>query len=110
MSPGQEVEARIGVPHERIVDFCRRWHVLELALFGSVLRDDFGPESDVDVLVSFDPENTPSLLDHVEMQDELAELFARPVDLVSRRGVERSENPFWKRSILGSARVVYAGT
>ena len=103
-----DVEARIELPSERIVDFCRRWHVVELALFGSVLRDDFGPESDVDVLVTFDPENTPSLFDHVEMQDELAEIFGRPVDLVSRRGVEQSENPFWKRAILGSARVLYA--
>jgi hypothetical protein len=104
----QDVEARIGLPRERIADFCHRWHVVELALFGSVLRDDFGTESDVDVLVTFDPENTPSLLDHVEMQDELAEIFGRPVDLVSRRGVERSGNPFWVRAILGSARVLYA--
>lgn len=108
MFPDPAVETRIGVPRGRIVDFCRRWNIVELALFGSVLRDDFGPESDVDVLVTFDPENTPSLLDHVEMQDELAEIFARPVDLVSRRGVERSQNPFWQKSIFGSARVVYA--
>ena len=103
-----DVEAGIELPGERIAEFCRRWHVVELALFGSVLRDDFGPASDVDVLVTFDPENTPSLFDRVDMQDELAEIFGRPVDLVSRRGVEQSENPFWKRSILGTARIVYA--
>jgi hypothetical protein len=103
-----DIKARVELPRERIAEFCGRWHVMEFALFGSVLRDDFGPESDVDVLVTFDPENTPSLFDHVDMQDELAEIFGRPVDLVSRRGVEQSGNPFWQRSILGSARVVYA--
>ncbi|HEU0076809.1 MAG TPA: nucleotidyltransferase family protein [Longimicrobiaceae bacterium] len=102
-----DVDAKIELPGERIAAFCRRWHVVELALFGSVLRDDFGPASDVDVLVTFDPENTPSLFDHVDMQDELAEIFGRPVDLASRRGVEQSPNPFRRKAILGSARTIY---
>ncbi len=102
------ISARLDLPREAIVEFCRRHRIRKLSLFGSVLRDDFGPESDVDVLASFDPENGPSLFDHVDMQDELAEIFGRPVDLVNRAGLEQSQNPFWKRSILGSAQVVYA--
>jgi predicted nucleotidyltransferase len=98
-----------NLPHEKIAEFCRKWNVSEFALFGSVLRDDFRPDSDVDVLVSFPSyEATPSLFDHVDMQDELAEIFGRPVDLVSKKGVEESENRFWKKAILESARVVYA--
>ena len=96
------------VPDERLAEFCRRWKIKELALFGSALRSDFGPESDVDVLAAYMPEADWSLLDHVQMQDELAELLGRPVDLVSRRAVERSDNPIRRRAILESAQVIYA--
>ncbi len=99
---------RLNVPEDRIAEFCRKWRVNELALFGSVLRDDFRPDSDVDVLVTFAPDAAPSLFDHVDMQDELAEIFGREVDLVNRKGLEQSRNPFWKKAILGSARTVYA--
>ena len=98
----------IDLPLERIAEFCRKWKVTEFALFGSVLRDDFGPGSDVDVLVTFAPEATVSLFDYPEMQDELEEVFSRPVDLLNREGVEQSLNPLRKKAILGSARVVYA--
>lgn len=100
----------LDVSPERIAEFCQRWRVNEFALFGSVLRDDFSPESDVDVLVSFEPPSPWSLFDHVEMQDELTQIFGRRVDLVSRKGVEHSANPLRKRAILDSARVVYAAT
>ncbi|WP_420127300.1 nucleotidyltransferase family protein [Longimicrobium sp.] len=100
---------KLSLPYEQIVEFCRKWNVSEFALFGSVLRDDFRVDSDVDVLVSFPSyEATPSLFDHVEMQDELVEMFGRPVDLLTRGGVEGSRNPIRKRAILESARVVYA--
>lgn len=89
-----------NIPQERIEEFCRRWKVREFALFGSILRDDFGPESDVDVMVDFAAEDTPSLLDHVAMQEELADLLARRVDLVTRRAVEESRNPIWRRAVL----------
>lgn len=82
--------------------FCCRWAVAELALFGSVLRDDFGPESDIDILVTFLPEAEWSLLDHVQMEMELAELLGRHVDLVTRRAVERSQNPLIEISIKHS--------
>lgn len=85
--------------------FCRRWKVRELAYFGSVLRDDFGPRSDVDVLVSFDDEAPWSLWDLTTMQDELTSLFGRHVDLVEREGLR---NPFRRDRILKTRRVVYA--
>ena len=92
---------------ERLREFCLRWTITELSLFGSVLREDFGPESDVDVLISFAPGARWTLLDHVEMRDELMELFGRDVDLVTRRAVERSPNYLRRKEILNSAQVVY---
>jgi uncharacterized protein len=98
----------LHLPHEQIAAFCRKWNVTEFALFGSVLRDDFGPESDVDVLVTFaSPELTPSLFEHVDMQDELEVIFGRKVDVVNRKGVERSMNRFRRQAVLGSARTIY---
>lgn len=102
---------KLSLPYEQIAEFCRKWNVSEFALFGSVLRDDFRPDSDVDVLVSFPSyDATPSLFEHVEMQDELVEIFGRRVDLLTRGGVEDSRNPIRKQAILTSARVVYAAS
>ena len=97
----------IKLPADRIADFCRRWKVKEFALFGSVLRDDFNPDSDIDVLVMFAPEADWSLFDHVTMQDELKAIFGRTVDLVSRRGIERSQNYIRRKAILSSAEVIH---
>jgi len=99
---------RIPIPRQEIAVFCERWGIAELALFGSVLRDDSSPESDVDVLVSFKSDARPTLFDMVRMQDELQGIFARKVDLVSRRGIERSRNNIRKSAILDSAEVVHA--
>ncbi len=99
---------KLSLPYEQIAEFCRKWHVTEFALFGSVLRDDFRPDSDVDVLVTFAPEARISLFDFPDMKEELETIFARKVDLISRRGVEQSRNPIRKKAILESARVVYA--
>ncbi len=93
---------------ELIEDFCRRWKVREFSLFGSVLREDFNDSSDVDVMVSFQSNAGWSLLDHVAMRDELAALFGRNVDLVTRKGVERSRNNLRRSAILDTAKVVYA--
>jgi hypothetical protein len=98
----------IDIPKNQIADFCRRWKITELALFGSVLRDDFRSDSDVDVLVTFAPDARWSLFDHVDMEDELRQVLGRPVDLVNRRGIERSRNPLRRRAILESAQVVHA--
>jgi hypothetical protein len=97
-----------GVSAERLAEYCRRWKISELALFGSVLRDDFRPESDVDILVTFGPDARWSIFDLVAMQDELAEIFGRKVDLVSRRGLEFSRNHLRRKEILSKTVVVYA--
>jgi predicted nucleotidyltransferase len=97
----------IQIPKEKIADFCRKWKIVELSLFGSVLRDDFRPDSDVDVLVAFSPDAEWSLLDHMAMEEELAAIFSRKVDLISRKAIERSENYIRRNAILESAQPYY---
>jgi len=96
---------RLGVTLSQIEEFCRKWRVREFSLFGSVLRDDFGPDSDVDVLVAFEDDAPWSLWDIVEMREDLEALFGRQVDLVEKRALR---NPFRKREILRAHEVVYA--
>ena len=102
-----DMNAHIDMPTDKIADFCQRWQITELALFGSVLRDDFGPDSDVDVLVSFGESARHTLFDLDDMEHELKEIFGRKVDLVSRRGIEASRNYLRRNSILKSAQVIY---
>ena len=104
----ERLAARIGVPMNVIKAFCDRWQVEELALFGSVLRNDFGPDSDIDVLVRLRTERTPGLFGIAGMERELAELLARRVDLVNRAAIDGSRNYIRRKAILESARVVYA--
>ena len=94
------------LPMEAIQQFCRRWKIRELALFGSVLRTDFRPDSDVDVLVTFHDDAEWGLLDHMQMQQELATLLHRPIDLVSKRALERSANWVRREAILNTAQVL----
>ncbi len=101
---GFAVALAIEIDRERIADFCRRWKITEFSFFGSVLRGDFSRESDVDVLVSFAPDSHWSLFDLMDMEDELAELFGRKVDLVSRNGLR---NPFRRHEILRTRQVMY---
>ena len=96
---------RLTVDRERIGAFCRKWKVQELAVFGSALRDDFGPDSDIDVLVDLRPGHGLTLYDWVDMIDELSQIFGRNVDLVAKRGLK---NPFRRQAILQSAKVLYA--
>jgi len=98
------VQAAIDIPQQEIADFCQRNHITKLALFGSVLRDDFGPESDVDVLVEFDPEHIPGLA-FISMQDELAAIFQRRVDLLTFTGISK----YFRKKILREAQNVYVG-
>jgi predicted nucleotidyltransferase len=100
--------ASLGLMTPAVVDFCQRWKVAELAVFGSALRDDFRPDSDIDLLVTFQPDADWSLLDQSTMEDELSSLLGRKVDLVSRRAIERSENWIRRRAILESAQLVHA--
>ena len=98
---------QIDLPRDRIAAFCRKWSITELALFGSVLREDFRPQSDVDVLVSFAPGASWGLLEHAAMQEELSEVLGRKVDLVSRRAIEASTNRIRREAILASTQAVY---
>lgn len=90
-----------------VAAFCRRWQVRELAVFGSALREDFRPDSDVDVLVTFEPDANWGLLELTTMESELTALLGRRVDLVSRRAIERSGNWIRRQAILDSAEVVH---
>lgn len=98
----------LPVSKRAVARFCRQWKVAELAFFGSVLREDFRPDSDVDVLVAFLPGATWSLFDLVNMQSELESLLGRKVDLVERAAIEQSPNYIRRKSILESAQVFYA--
>lgn len=104
----QTLFARLRAAPEEIAAFCSRWNVTELALFGSVLRDDFNEQtSDIDVLVSFPPDKGWSYNAAFEMREELMQLFQRQVDLISKASLERSTNWIRKRDILASAQVIY---
>lgn len=96
----------VEIPTASLESFCHKWRVRELSLFGSVLRDDFGPESDVDVLVSFADDAPWSLWDLTAMSDELSGLVGRRVDLVEKEGLR---NPFRRHTILKTRKVIYDG-
>ncbi len=99
------MNANVKVDPDVLAEFCRKWRVRELSIFGSALRDDFGPDSDLDVLVSFDP-GTPLDIDGLlDMKEELETLFGRPVDLVEK---EALRNPWRKHEILRTREVIYA--
>ncbi len=98
-------QPKINIPKDQIEDFCRRWKIKEFALFGSVLRADFRPDSDVDVLVSFEPGGGITFDNRVEMLDELAKIFDREVDLIEKDAIR---NPFRRHEILTTKEVVYA--
>ncbi len=97
----------VALPINELVAFCHDWHIAELAVFGSVLRDDFRPDSDIDLLATFADDADWSLLDSVRMNQEIEALLQRPVDLVSRRALERSANSLRRNAILASAQVIY---
>ena len=95
-------EVKIPIPKEQIAEFCRRHHIRKLALFGSVLREDFRPDSDVDVLVEFEPGKTPGLA-FFAMQDELSEMLGRKVDLNTSMCLSR----YFRDEVLAEAETVY---
>lgn len=97
----------LQLPEDKLVEFCQRWKVSELALFGSVLRDDFRPDSDIDVLITFAPEAKRGLLTLAKMKHELEDLLGREVDLVSKPAIETSHNWIRRNEILGTAQVIY---
>lgn len=107
----RSIELPIEVDRERIEAFCRKWKIAELSLFGSVLRPwGFRPDSDVDFLATFEPENGWSLFDHIRMEEELAEIVGRRVEILTRPSIERSHNWIRRRNILDSAQTIYVAS
>lgn len=105
------MQIQVPIDYEKIVEFCQRWKIIEFALFGSVLRDDFRPnDSDIDVLVVFADGVRKTIRDLLDMEEELREIFGRDVDLVDRRGIEQSHNYLRRKAILNSAKVIYAAS
>ena len=102
----QAMNAQIDIPRAEIEAFCKRHHIRRLALFGSVLRDDFGPESDVDVLVEFEPGHTPGWA-IVEIEDELSELLGRQAHIQTFDSVEADRNYLRREHILKTMKIVY---
>ena len=100
--------ARIALPSDEIAAFCERWQVVELALFGCALRDDFGPASDIDLLVVFEEEARHSLFDMVRIERELKSIIGRKVSLVERVDIERSRNYLRRRTVLEASETIYA--
>jgi predicted nucleotidyltransferase len=99
---------QIMVSKDRIAAFCKKWKITELALFGSVLREDFRPDSDVDVLVTFSPDSDWGVEHLLDMKEELETLFGRTVDLIEKRLVEESRNYIRRKHILSHMEAVYA--
>jgi uncharacterized protein len=107
----QVIASRVAIDENQILAFCQRWKITEFSLFGSVLRDDFQPKnSDIDVLISFFPDAHWTLFDWADMEAEIQQIFQRKVDLISRRGLERSRNEQRRQAILDSAQVIYAAS
>jgi len=98
---------RIEIPDTDLAAFCQRWQIIDLAAFGSVLRDDFGSESDLDLLAAFAPAARHSIFDLVRMEQELESLTGRRVDLVERTAIEQSRNYLRRSQILDTARQIY---
>ena len=99
---------KLNFNRKKLGRFCRERGIARLELFGSALGDDFRDESDVDLLATLRNDARPTLLDWADMQEKLAEMLCRPVDLVSRRAIERSHNRYRKHSILSTATPIYA--
>jgi predicted nucleotidyltransferase len=97
----------VTLPMDALAEFCRRWKIRELAVFGSYVRDDFRPDSDLDFLYTFAADVPWTLFDLVTMDQELAAIVGRPVDLVDRTSIESSENWIRRRAILGTAETIY---
>ena len=102
---GKDIET---ILQDEIVEFCQHWNIRELALFGSVLQEDFGASSDVDILVTFGDDSQWGLFDHVKIEAELEQLLDRKVDLITRRSIEQSHNWIRRKAILDSARVIFS--
>ena len=102
-----QIYDRLGISPAELAAFCQRWQVGELSLFGSILRDDFTQQSDIDVLVTYLPTAQRGLFEKIRMQEELEALLHRQVDLVSKKAITQSRNWLRRRNILEAAQVIY---
>lgn len=98
----------LGISPEKIVEFCRRWKISRLAVFGSAVRSKLRTDSDIDLLATFASDADWSMFDHYRMEDELVAILGREVDLVSKEAIEENVNPILRHQILSSAREIYA--
>jgi predicted nucleotidyltransferase len=98
----------LGIEADRIADFCRRWKIDRLAVFGSALREELRPDSDIDLLVTFSSDADWTMFDHFTMEEELSRILGREVDLINVRAIEENPNPITRHEILDSARQIYA--
>lgn len=101
------INSKLAIEEFRLADFCRRWKIRQLAVFGSARRPDFRPDSDVDFLVTFSPDADWSVFEHVTMEGELSDLIGRRVDLISRKAVEASSNWIRREAILKGAEPLF---
>lgn len=105
-----EITQRLPIDETTLAQFCRKWKIAKLELFGSFLRGDFGPASDIDLLVTYEAGARWSLLEHVHIENELSDLAGRKVDLVMRQAIEAGHNAIRRNAILGTAVPIYVAT
>ncbi|QHU99070.1 nucleotidyltransferase family protein [Synechocystis sp. CACIAM 05] len=103
----QHLEKRLGVSFQILCQFCQQHKITELSVFGSILREDFNVNSDIDLLVKFDPNAHISLMDMIKIEDEFKRLLRRNIDLVSKKAIENSKNWIRRQNILDNAEIIY---
>lgn len=97
----------ITIPSESFTKLCQHWQIVELSLFGSILREDFNADSDIDVLVEFSEEARITFFDLDIIEQQLSQLFHRPVDVVTKQAIEQSHNPIRRKNILDNSKLIY---
>jgi uncharacterized protein len=97
----------LTLPGESLTKLCQHWQIVELSLFGSILREDFNADSDIDVLVKFSEEAKITFFDLDVIEQQLTQLFHRPVDVVTKQAIEQSYNPIRRKNILNNSKVIY---
>lgn len=101
------IQQRLGTSPAELEALCQKWHLTELSLFGSILRDDFTPQSDIDLLANFSPSFDRGLTETIQIHEDFAALFKRKIDLVIKDAIERSPNWIRRQEILDTAQAIY---
>ena len=103
----QRIERRLGISFQILDQFCQKYKITELSVFGSILREDFNFDSDIDLLIKFDPKAHISLMDMIKIENEFKILLKRNIDLVSKKAIENSKNWIRRQNILDNAEIIY---